>query len=82
MNALERDKIGSYNHWVRANKPRDPNNPLWRAYKKAKKAFATELKILSKKYDDEEIAHAVGPPKLIEAFFGGWSRNLARSMAT
>ena len=69
MNALKRDKTESYSTWVRANKPRDPNNPLWRSYKNAKKVFATELKTLSKKYDDEQIAHAVRAAEVDRGLF-------------
>ena len=59
LSRLKYLKVAAYRRWVAADRPRDPGNLQYAAYKKSKKDFMKTLVKLAKQYKNEEILEAV-----------------------
>ena len=56
---MKRQKILTYQVWVREGRPREPTDDFYIRYKAAKKAFCKHLVRCARRYENEEILEAV-----------------------
>ena len=59
LQELKRQKILTYQVWVREGRPREPTDDFYIRYKAAKKAFCKHLVRCARRYENEEILEAV-----------------------
>ena len=69
LTALKRQKIHAYRNWCEAGKPRNPDNPMYRANKVAKNLFRKRIKRISKEYDGRKIDEAIKSAELDHSVF-------------
>ena len=69
LTALKRQKVYSYRNWCEAGKPRNPDNPMYRANKVAKNLFRKRIKRISREYGERKIDEAIKSAELDHSVF-------------
>ena len=72
LTRLKKEKVKFYRVWVDAGRPRDTDSPLWVNYKESKKIFSREIKILARKYENDEIVQIARSAEINRNSF--WNR--------
>ena len=66
---LNQDKKTARRNWERAGKPRDPDNPIWVAYKQSKREFRKEQRRKVYQYEQSNIEKLVHSETIDQRYF-------------
>ena len=64
LSQLKRTKVTMFRKWNEAGRPREPDAVVWLDHKRAKQMFRKELKMVSRRYENEQILRAVHDAEL------------------